>query len=99
MKNTADEEDRDWIPLQPISEFMDEIIHYVKNNLNIYTKQDGTIDYLSLNNDPSVFTAKNKRRVRETLSSNQGGESARLSSLGNLSAGVQDSIESQGYIR
>ena len=57
MENLSDPKDRDRIPLQPISEFMDEITRYVKKNLRIYTKNDGTIDYLSLNNDPTVFTA------------------------------------------
>ena len=77
---------------------MDEIIAYVKKNLRIYTKPDGTIDYLSLNNDPSVFTAQNKLRVKSSLGydSGRGSSQGRLSSRGN----VRDSIESgQGYIR
>jgi len=47
---------------------MDELVGYVRQNLKIYTKQDGRIDYLSLNNDTSIYSLKNKRRVRESLS-------------------------------
>ena len=57
VKSVADPNDRDKITLQPISEFMDEMIAYLKKNLRIYPKEDGTIDYLSLANDASIFTA------------------------------------------
>ena len=62
VKNEANPNDRDKIPLQPISENVQEVIAYVKKNLRIYTKPDGSIDYLSLNNDPSMFTAQNRQR-------------------------------------
>ena len=61
VKNAANPNDKDKIPLQPIGEDVHTVVEYVKKNLRIYTKPDGSIDYLSLNNDPSMFTAQNRQ--------------------------------------
>lgn len=75
---------------------MDELQQYVKQNLKIYYRPDGRIDYLSLNNDTSIYSVKNKRRVRESLSQVRVKEhldhSARGSSL--QSNSIYNSIES-----
>ena len=63
VKNAANPNDKDKIPLQPIGEDVQTVVEYVKKNLRIYTKPDGSIDYLSLNNDPSMFTAQNRQRA------------------------------------
>ena len=63
VKNAANSKDKDKIPLQPIGEDVQTVVEYVKKNLRIYTKPDGSIDYLSLNNDPSMFTAQNRQRA------------------------------------
>lgn len=62
VKNADNKDDKDKIPLQPIGEDVQTVVEYVKKNLRIYTKPDGSIDYLSLNNDPSMFTAQNRQR-------------------------------------
>lgn len=61
VKNADKPKDKDKIPLQPIGEDVHTVVEYVKKNLRIYTKPDGSIDYLSLNNDPSMFTAQNRQ--------------------------------------
>ena len=61
VKNADKPKDKDKIPLQPIGEDVRTVVEYVKKNLRIYTKPDGSIDYLSLNNDPSMFTAQNRQ--------------------------------------
>ena len=61
VKNADKPNDKDKIPLQPIGEDVQTVVEYVKKNLRIYTKPDGSIDYLSLNNDPSMFTAQNRQ--------------------------------------
>ena len=72
---------------------MDELVGYVRQNLKIYTKPDGRIDYLSLNNDTSIYSLKNKRRVRESLSQVRVSESINRGS--SLDAGsVRNSIDS-----
>ena len=63
VKNADKPKDKDKIPLQPIGENVQTVVEYVKKNLRIYTKPDGSIDYLSLNNDPSMFTAQNRQRA------------------------------------
>ena len=47
-----------------ITLFMDELVNYIKENLKIYNRADGKIDYLSLANDTTIFNFRNKRRMR-----------------------------------
>ncbi len=37
--------------------FMDELIGYLKDNLRVYVKPTGSIDYLALANDYKIFSA------------------------------------------
>ena len=47
---------------------MDELVAYLKENLNVYTKDGGRIEFLSLAHDISIFNARKLQQVRESLS-------------------------------
>ena len=76
-----------------ITLFMDEMVNYIKENLKIYTRPDGRIDYLSLSNDTSLFNLKNKRRVRESLSQ------VRVKEDGKSRQSIRESSMDSGSIR
>lgn len=77
---------------------MDEMISYIKENLKIYTRPDGKIDYLSLSNDTTIYNMKNKRRVRESLSQVRVKDNTNPSVRGSSvnSSSIRNSIESHG---
>ena len=90
-----DETDSDSVWIAQITQFMDELVGYVRQNLKIYTKPDGRIDYLSLNNDTSIYSLKNKRRVRESLSQVRVSENIMNHRGSSLDSGsIRNSIES-----
>ena len=45
--------------------FIDDLIPYLRQNLKIELKSDGTIDYLSLAHSYTLFNQKNLLRVKE----------------------------------
>jgi len=57
VKRKNDPTDKDWMSMTQITPFMDELIGYLKENLRIYTKQNGRIDFLALANDYKIFSA------------------------------------------
>ena len=59
------ESDNDRISLAQISESVDVIINYLKENIKIQLKQDGTIDFISLVHNYMLFSQKNLKRVKE----------------------------------
>ena len=99
MKRRDDPTDKDWMSLTQITLFIDELVGYLKENLRVYTREDGRIDYLSLANDIKIFSQKNKRRVRESLSVARGDMSNRDSSLSGASGQVRMSVDSSKNIR
>jgi len=50
--------DTDWIHLNQVSMKTEELIRYIKENLKVYRREDGMIDYLSLTHDISVHGAQ-----------------------------------------
>ena len=71
--------DKEWISIMQITLFMDELVGYIKENLKIYNRADGKIDYLSLANDTTIFNLKNKRRIRQSFTAARGSVTDRLS--------------------
>ena len=68
VTNRHDTSDKDWMKLTQITPFLDELKGYLKQKLQVYTKPDGRIDYLSLSNDNRIFNKRNKLRVTQSLS-------------------------------
>lgn len=58
-------QDKDWMSVTQITLFLDELKKYVKENLKIYTKENGMIDYLTLTDDSSIINRRNLRKVRD----------------------------------
>ena len=65
VQRSGSDSDHDCISLQQVTLFIDDLIPYLRQNLKIELKSDGTIDYLSLAHSYTLFNQKNLLRVKE----------------------------------
>ena len=67
VKRRGDESDTNYISVPQVTLFIEELVKYLKENLKIELKSNGSIDYISLAHSYTLFNEKNLRRISEAI--------------------------------